>query len=91
MILNDLNPLRTNFLNVIKKPLKLIKRIPEADLSFIDQPETKNPMLSAHKKTTTDYTEKHANYTRVDCNVDTAYQTFIFQCMDKAMVEKAGK
>ena len=36
VILNDLNPLRTNFLNVIKKELlKLIKRILESDLSFI--------------------------------------------------------
>jgi len=42
MILNDLNPLRTNFLNVIKlEPLKLIKRILEADLSFIEQLDTK--------------------------------------------------
>lgn len=36
IILNDLNPLRTNFLNVVKKePLKLIKKILDTDLSFI--------------------------------------------------------
>ena len=51
VILNDLNPLRTNFLNVLKKePLKLIKKILENDLSFIKQPETKNPKLSEFKK-----------------------------------------
>ena len=37
VILNDLNPLRTNFLNVLKKePLRLIKHILETDLSFIE-------------------------------------------------------
>lgn len=56
VILNDLNPLRTNFLNVIKdNPLKLIKRVLETDLSFIEHPETKNPVLSAYKKLVTDY------------------------------------
>ncbi len=65
VILNDLNSLRTNFLNVIKlEPLKLIKRILEADLSFIEQAKTKNPVLSAYKKTTSDYAEKRAKYKR---------------------------
>ena len=37
VILNDLNPLRTNFLNVLKKePLRLIKHILETDISFIE-------------------------------------------------------
>lgn len=91
-ILNDLNPLRTNFLNVIKKePLKLIKRILEADLSFIKQPETKNPILSAYKETITAYEKKRAKYKRMDCNNEIAYQMFILQCIDKAMIEKAGK
>lgn len=92
VILNDLNPLRTNFLNVIKhEPLKLIKRILEADLSFIEQAKTKNPMLSAYKKATSDYAEKRAKYKRVDCNIDIAYKMFILQCIDKAMIERAGK
>ncbi|WP_242861205.1 hypothetical protein [Acetivibrio ethanolgignens] len=90
--LNDLNPLRTNFLNVIKtKPLKLIKRILESDLSFIEQPKTKNPKLSAYKKAINDYAGKRAKYHKVDCNIDIAYQMFIVQCIDKAMVERAGK
>lgn len=92
VILNDLNPLRTNFLNVIKKePLKLIKKILEADLSFIEQAKTKNPILSAYKNTTIAYEKKRANYKRVDCNVDIAYQMFILQCIDKAMIERADK
>ena len=92
VVLNDLNPLRTNFLNVIKsEPLKLIKKILEADLSFIEQAKTKNPVLSAYKKETTCYAEKRARYKRVDSNVEIAYQMFILQCIDKAMIEKARK
>jgi len=92
VILNDLNPLRTNFLNVIKRePLTLIKRILEADLSFIEQAKTKNPVMSAYKKSTSDYAEKRAKYKRVDCNVEIAYQMFILQCIDKAMIERVGK
>ena len=92
VILNDLNPLRTNFMNVLKtKPLKLIKKLLETDLSFIEQADTKNPMLKAYKKATTGYAEKRAKYKRVDCNVEIAYQMFITQCIDKAMIEKADK
>ena len=92
VILNDLNPLRTNFLNVIKtEPLKLIKQILESDLSFIEQPETKNPKLSAYKKAINDYAEKRVNYHKVDCDIDIAYKMFIVHCIDKAMIERAGK
>ena len=92
VILNDLNPLRTNFLNVIKtEPLKLIKQILESDLLFIEQPETKNPKLSAYKKAINDNAKKRAKYHKVDCNIDIAYQMFIVQCINKAMVESAGK
>ena len=82
VILNDLNPLRTNFLNVLKKePLKLIKKIPETDLSFIEQPETKNPILTEYKKHTKEYTEKRANYRKVDCNVAISYEMSNQQCI----------
>ena len=92
VVLNDLNPLRTNFLNVIKtEPLKLIKRLLESDLSFIEQPETKNPKLSVFKKAINDYAEKRVNYHKVDCDIDIAYKMFIVQCIDKAIVERAGK
>lgn len=91
VILNDLNPLRTNFLNVLKtEPLKLIKRILDADLSFIEQPATKNPMLSSYKKVIIDYEKKRAKYKRVDCNIDIAYKMFILQCIDKSMIERSS-
>ena len=73
------------------EPLKLIKQIPESDLSFIEQPETKNPKLSAYKKAINDYAEKRVNYHKVDCDIDIAYKMFIVQCIDKAMIERAGK
>ena len=92
VILNDLNPLRTNFLNVLKKePLRLIKHILETDLTFIEQPETKNPKLSAFKKAINDYAEKRVNYHKIDCDIDIAYKMFIVQCIDKAIVERASK
>lgn len=92
VVLNDLNPLRTNFLNVLKKePLKLIKKLLETNLSCIKQPETKNPKLSAFKKAINDYAEKRVNYHKVDCDIDIAYKMFIVQCIDKAIVERAGK
>lgn len=92
VILNDLNPLRTNFLNVIKtEPIKLIKKLIEADLSFIQQPETKNQILSEYKKSIHAYEAKRAEYHKVDCNVDIAYKMFLTQCIDKAMIENADK
>ena len=90
VILNDLNPLRTNFLNVLKKePLKLIKKILENDLSFIKQPETKNPKLSEFKKMLNTYETKRKNYHKIDCNIDIAYTMFITQCIDKAHIEQS--
>lgn len=92
VVLNDMNPLRTNFLNAIKKePLELIKQILESDLSFIEQPETKNPMLSAYKKAINGYVENRANYHKVDCDIDIAHKMFITQCIDKAMIEGTSK
>lgn len=92
VILNDLNPLSTNFLNVLKKePLKFIKKLLATDLSFIEQPETKNPILTEYKKHTKEYTEKRANYRKVDCNVAIAYEMFIQQCIDKANIDKSDK
>ena len=71
--------------------MKLIKRIWETDLSFIEQPDAKNPILSAYKKASNDYAEKRANYRKVDCDIDITYKMFITQCIDKAMIERAGK
>lgn len=92
VILNDLNPLRTNFLNVLKRePLKLVKKILETDLSFIDQPETKNPILKEYKELTNNYVKKRTKYQRGDCNVDIAYKMFILQCIDKANIDKSDR
>lgn len=48
-------------------------------------------MLAVYKNATADYAEKQARYKRVGCNVEIAYQMFILQCIDKAMIERAGK
>lgn len=92
IILNDMNPLRTNFLNVIKlKPLTLIKMILDTDLSFIEQPDSKNEKLHIFKNSTTSYETKRRNYKKVDCNVKIAYEMFLLQCIDKAMIERSDK
>lgn len=88
VILNDLNSLRTNFLNVIKnKPIKLIAKLLETDFSFISTPETKNPVLQEYKSSLYDYEQKRTRYHKVDCNVDIAYKMFIVQCIDKKHIE----
>lgn len=92
VILNDLNPLRTNFLNVLKnEPLKLIKLILDADLSFIKQPEKKKQIISAYKYEISNYEKKRENYKHVDSNAEIAYKMFIIQCIDKAMIEGSDK
>lgn len=92
VILNDMNPLRTNFLNVLKlKPLKLIKMILDSDLSFIEHPDSKNEKLHIFKDNTNAYEEKRKNYKKVDCNVEIAYQMFLRQCMDKQNIEHSDK
>ena len=90
--LNDLNPLRTNFLNVIKnQPLKLIKMLLETDFTFINTSESKNPKLKELKLETNAYVQKRHAYHKVDCNVKIAYEMFLQQCIDKAMVEQADR
>lgn len=92
VILNDMNPLRTNFLNVIKnEPLKLIKMILDTDLSSIEQPDSKNEKLRIFKAATNTYVEKRKNYKRVDCNAEIAYYMFLQQCIDKAMIERSDR
>lgn len=92
VILNDMNPLRTNFLNVIKtKPLGLIKLVLDTDLSFIEQPDSKNEKLRIFKAATNAYVEKRQHYKRVDCNVEITYQMFLQQCIDKAIIERSDR
>lgn len=92
VILNDLNPLRTNFLNVLlKKPLEVIKGILSIDFSFISTPDTKNQQLHIYRDATEKYKEKRRNYHKVDCNVEIAIYTFMLQCIDKEYIEQADK
>jgi len=91
VILNDLNPLRTNFLNVLKlEPLKLIDLYLENDLSFIKNPDTKNPKLKEYKYDLDNYREKRKKYHKVDCNIMIAYEMFITQCIDKQHIENVN-
>lgn len=92
VILNDLNPLRTNFLNVLlKKPLELIKGILSIDFSFINAPDTMNPQRRIYKEATETYRDNRRNYHKVDCNVEIAVYTFILQCIDKKFIEQSDK
>lgn len=92
VILNDLNPLRTNFLNILKsEPLKLIKLILNSDLSFIDKPDTKNLKLREFKNNLDKYQNKRKNYCKVDKSIDIAYQMFLTQCIDKYYIENEDK
>lgn len=92
VVLNDMNPLRTNFLNVIKsEPLKLIKKLLNADLSFIKDSESKNKELHIFKNATDVYQEKRCHYTKVDCDIENAYNMFLRQCIDKAMIEDSSR
>ncbi|MEY8391775.1 DNA adenine methylase [Lachnospiraceae bacterium 45-W7] len=92
VILNDMNPLRTNFLNVIKsKPLQLIKKILDMDLSFIKYRDQKNGELRKFKEATDTYLDKRKKYKKVDCNVDIAFQMFLKQCIDKKPPENSER
>ena len=71
--------------------MKLFKKILETNFSFINHPETKNPVIAKYKNTTKDYTKKRKNYHKVDCNIDIAYMMFIQQCVDKAIIDNRDK
>lgn len=90
VILNDLNPLRTNMLNVIKhQPLILIKSILSSQV-FSNKEFLSEYMTKAHsiKK---GYEAKRQHYHKIDCNIDIATMTFIFQCISKQYPEDYNK
>ena len=90
VILNDLNPLRTNMLNVIKhQPLKLIKSILSTPV-FLSKEYLSEYMTNAHS-ITKGYEAKRMHYHKVDCNIDIATMTFIFQCVSKQYPEDSNK
>lgn len=83
VILNDLNPIRTNFLNTIKQePLKLIKKILDTDLIRYANSKIKNQENFDFKKNIDDYNKKRSKYTKVDVNINMAYEMFIHECID---------
>lgn len=88
IILNDLNPLRTNMLNAIKQnPLKLIKSIMSTPV-FTNQGELSDYMKSAQAYTK-EYEAKRTHYHKMDCNIEIATATFIIQCISKQYPEDA--
>ena len=90
VILNDLNPLRTNMLNAIKQqPLKLIKSILSTPV-FSNKEYLSEYMTNAHS-ITKGYEAKRMHYHKVDCNIDMATMTFIIQCISKQYPEDKDK
>lgn len=90
IILNDLNPLRTNILNVIKhQPLKLIKSILSSPV-FSNKEYLSEYMTKAHS-ITKEYEVKRQHYHKIDCNIDIATMAFIFQCVSKQYPEDNNK
>lgn len=90
VILNDLNPLRTNMLNVLKhQPLKLIKSILSTPV-FSNKEYLSEYMTNAHS-ITKGYEAKRQHYHKIDCNIDIATMTFIFQCVSKQYPEDSNK
>lgn len=90
VILNDLNPLRTNMLNVIKQqPLKLIKSILSAPV-FSNKEQLSEYMTKSHS-ITNGYEVKRQHYHKIDCNIDIATMSFIFQCISKQYPENKDK
>lgn len=88
VILNDMNPLRTNFLNVLlKEPLKLVKTGMEYDLSLLKIRATQSEI----RNKVNEYHDKRMTYHKVDCNVEIACKMFILQCIDKAQREDEEK
>ena len=90
IIFNDLNPLRTNFLNVLKQePLKLIKTILSTPV-FSNKEHLSEYMTKAHS-ITKGYEAKRMHYHKVDCNIDIATATFLIQCINKQYPEDKDK
>lgn len=90
IILNDLNPLITNFLNVLKQePLKLIKSILSTPV-FSNKEHLFEYMAEAHS-ITKGYEAQRIHYHKADCNIEIATTTFIYQCVSKEYPENSDK
>lgn len=92
VILNDLNPLRTNFLNVIKKnPLTLIKKILNTKLTDFEQSSERTDNIKVFRNNTNTYEIARQHYHKVDCNIEIAYEMFLLQCISKQYPENFDK
>lgn len=91
VILNDMNPIRTNFLNVLKKKgLKFVKYILEDGRWQLE----KGKHLTSKKEFKEElnqYCEKRKNYHKVDCNIEIAMKTLLYHCWEGRNVETGDK
>lgn len=82
VILNDMNPMRTNFLNVLKeKGLEFVKYILEDNRWQLENDE-RLANKKDFKKELDEYSEKRKNYHKVDCNIEIAMKTLLYHCWD---------
>lgn len=97
VILNDLNPKRTNFLNVIKlKGLTFIKYFLDNDVwTYItDKNLTDDTYRLNYKKTLKksldEYKNSREKHHKIDCNVEMAFMTLLYHCMEGKYVKNSN-
>lgn len=82
VILNDMNPIKTNILNVIKENgLEFIKYIFE-DGSWQFENAERLAAKKEFKEKLDEYSEKRKKYHKVDCDIDIAMKTLLYHCWD---------
>lgn len=93
VILNDMNPVRTNFLNVLKcQPLEFVKFALDDELWMIDT--RTSDRLNFQKKFKTEleqYYKKRKHYHKVDKNVSIAYATLLYQSWEGQFIDDKDK
>lgn len=97
IILNDLNPKRTNFLNVIKlKGLTFVKYFLANDVwTYItDKNLTDDTYRLNYKKTLKKSLDEYENYRekyhKIDCNVEIAFMTLLYHCMEGKYIKNSN-
>lgn len=93
VILNDMNPIRTNFLNVIKnKALEFVKLLMTKDVWTIDTyTADRLEVQREYKKNLDEYYGKRKNYHKVDCNLEIAHATLMYQSWNGQFVDDETK
>ena len=91
VILNDLDPERTNFLNVLlRKPFQLINKVIEEGIDHSEYPNQRRENLAKYRnaiKLFKDTSPKN----KPACDVTIATYTFLLQCLNKKGMEDAEK